>query len=369
MTVAEGAGADWRPGTTAVHADVDLDDGPDIAPPIHVSTTYARSGPDDELIYRRDDSRTVERLEAVLGALEGGRAVAFASGMAAITAVIRALRPKRVSLPAATYHGTRLLLELDVADGVVELVTPDALEAGDVWWLETPANPTCEVADVAAIAEAGRARGVVVVVDSTFATPLVQRPLELGAHVVVHATTKAINGHSDALGGVAVTDDEALADRLVQRRVLEGAVIGSLDAWLTLRGVRTLPLRMRRQAETAATLVEALEPLDVRRWYPTIGDPAQVAIATRQMVNGGSIFSFEFGGTSPEDADARASRCVGAMRLIRVATSLGGVETLAEHRRTVDDHARPGLIRVSVGIEEPEDLLDDLVRAIEVGLG
>ncbi len=358
MTAAPGSPSGWGAGTRAVHGDAGIEPGPDIAPPLHLSTTYARTGPDDELIYRRDDSRTVERLEAVLGELEGGVAVAFASGMAAITAVIRAVAPRRVSLPAATYHGTRMLLALDVADGRVELVEPDDLQAGDLWWLETPANPTCEVADIAAAAEA-RTRGVVVAVDSTFATPVVQQPLALGADVVVHATTKAINGHSDALGGAAITNDAGLLDRLRSRRVLEGAVMGAFDAWLTLRGLRTLPLRMERQSATAAALVDAIADLDVRRWYPTLDTQPGVGIARSQMRSGGSIFSFEFPGD-----DAAASRCMAELGLIRVATSLGGVETLAEHRRTVDADARPGLIRVSVGIEDLEDLRADLRGAI-----
>ncbi len=350
------------PSTRAVHADAGVEPGVDVAPPLHLSTTYRRSGPDDELVYRRDDSRTVERLEAVLGDLEGGTAVAFASGMAAITATIRALAPARISLPPATYHGTRLLAELAELDGHLRVVDPDELGEGDVRWLETPANPTCEVADIAAISADARARGVRVVVDSTFATPVLQQPLALGADVVVHATTKAINGHSDALGGVAVSNDPQILDALRRRRVLEGAVMGAFDAWLTLRGVRTLPLRLERQCATAAALVEALEPHPVRRWYSPLPGTAWSEIARRQMSAGGSVFSFEF------DEAATAAACTAAFELITVATSLGGVETLAEHRLLVDEHAPPGLIRLSVGIEDVDDLRADLLGAVEAAL-
>lgn len=344
------------PFTRALHADAGVASGPDVAPPIHVSTTFDRDG-QDQWVYRRDAHQTTVRLEAVLGALEGGHAVVYPSGMGAVAAALAHLRPRRISLPDDVYHGVRALVHRDAAAGRWTVVAPEHLEPGDVWWLETPSNPKCLVTDIAAVAVDAAPRDVRVVVDSTFATPLLQQPLGLGADLVMHSTTKFIAGHSDSMGGVLVTADHDTAAELRHDRHLDGAVPGALETWLALRGVRTLPLRIERQCATAGALAEALLDLVPRVWYPFAATQPARDVARRQMAAGGAVLSVEL-----DDYEA-ADRAIRRLRLFRRATSLGGVESLAEHRRTVDVAAPPGLIRLSVGLEDPADLLEDLTQA------
>ncbi len=343
------------PHTVALHADRAIGDDAGVAPPIHVSTTFDKAR-DPDRFYRRESHATTERLEAVVGQLEGGAAVAYPSGMAAIAAVLRLIRPRRIALPAEAYHGTR---ELVAAEPAWETAAPDGLGEGDVWWVETPSNPRCLVTDLAAVAGQAAARGAVVVVDSTFATPVLQRPLALGARFVVHAATKYIAGHSDAMGGLAVCADESDAAALRAARNLDGAIPGSLDAWLALRGVRTLPLRVERQSATAAALAGWLAEKVGRVWYPGLASHPGHDVAQRQMSAFGGIIAFELG--SREEAAAVVRR----LRLFRNATSLGGVESLAEHRIEADPESPPGLIRLSAGLEAPADLIADLAHALE----
>jgi cystathionine gamma-synthase len=346
------------PATTALHADRALAELPDVAPPLRPSTTFDRAG--GSAVYRRGDPEVAQRLESVLGALEGGHAVAYPSGMAAIASVLRWIRPVRIALPDDVYHGTRAFVEAEAARGAWALARPEGLEAGDVWWVETPSNPKCLITDLAVTVDAAHARGVVVVVDSTFATPVLQQPLALGADVVVHATTKAIAGHSDALGGVVVTPGADAADELMAARVRDGMIPGVLEAWLTLRGVRTLPLRVERQSATAAQVASWLhgDRRVERVWYPGLTDHPGHDAALRQMRGFGGILSFELG-----SADAAAS-AVRRLAVFRRATSLGGVESLAEHRVDADASAPPGLIRLSIGLEGVEDLLEDLDQSL-----
>jgi cystathionine gamma-synthase len=345
-----------NPFTTAVHGDDAVDDGSDIAAPIRVTTTYDRSSQPD-LVYRRDEHVTTHRLEAVLGAMEGGSAVVFASGMAAVAALLGLVRPRRIALGEGMYRGTQLLVEREVGRGTLALAEPDALESGDLWWLETPSNPKCLVTDIAAVVATARPRGVVVAVDSTFATPVLQNPLGLGADFVLHSTTKFIGGHSDALGGVVVAD-EGSAVELRDNRSLDGAVAGSLDAWLTLRGARTLPLRVERQSATATAIAAHLDGRVPAVWHPSLPNHPGHDVAQRQMRGWGGIVSFEM------ESSQRATEVRDAMHLIRNATSLGGVETLADLRRDHDPSAPEGLIRLSVGLEAAEDLIADLDQAL-----
>lgn len=322
-----------------------------------MATTYDRAAQHD-LVYRRSEHPTTERLEAVLGALEGGDAVVYPSGMAAVLAVLRHLRPRRIALPRDVYHGTRKLVGSEAATGALSVTAPADLESGDVWWVETPSNPRCEITDIAAVARAAAERGVVVVVDSTFATPILQQPLALGAGLVLHSTTKFISGHSDAMGGVLVSGDGATADALRYRRMEDGATPGSLDVWLTLRGVRTLPLRVERQSQSAAEIAAWLAPRVPVVWHPSLPDHPGHAIAARQMRDFGGVLSFEVEGGE------KAQSIVNRLRLFRTATSLGGVESLAEWRRSVNPAAPEGLIRLSVGLEAPVDLIADLGQAL-----
>lgn len=343
--------------TTALHGDDDVEDGSDVAPPIRVTTTYDRSGQSD-LVYRRYDHVTTRRLEAVFGAMEGGMALAYSSGMAATSAALRSLAPARMSIPEDLYGGTRDLVRAAAARGEWQLVEPAELAGGDVWWVETPSNPRCWVTDIAATVSEANERGVIVVVDSTFATPVLQQPLTLGAHAVMHSTTKFVGGHSDAMGGVLVTANGSFAADLRERRDHEGAIPGSLDSWLTLRGIRTLPLRVERQSATAQSIAEFLSGKVATVWYPTLeGQPGHDA-ALRQMSAGGALLSIEM------ESAARAMAVRDRLRMFRNATSLGGVESVADYRKDHDPSAPEGLIRLSVGLEAPRDLIADLEQAL-----
>src|SRR5512143_2857698 len=206
-----------RPDTLALHADEGLERAPDVAPPIHVSTTYAADN-EEGLVYSRAEHPTRRRLEAVLGALEGGHAVVYASGQAAATAALLHLRPRRVAIARGGYHGTHLALEALAPFGVAQIPIDAPLARGDLVWLETPKNPTCEIQDVAAHAARAHAAGASVLVDGTLATPVLQKPLALGADLVYHSVTKLLAGHSDALAGVLVARDAATATVLRDER-------------------------------------------------------------------------------------------------------------------------------------------------------
>ncbi len=344
------------PFTRALHADDDVPDSVDIAPPIHVASTYDRAQ-QNELVYRRDQHITTQRLEAVLGALEGGEAVAYPSGMAAIASLLRYLSPSRISLPADVYHGTRSYVT-SAPHGWKVLEGFDDLGPGDVAWLETPSNPKCLITDIAGMSSDLGPRGVIVVFDSTFATPVLQQPLSLGADYVVHSSTKYIGGHSDAMGGVVVSADPNRVAELQAARVIDGSIPGSLDVWLTLRGVRTLPLRIARQSETAAAIAEYLDGRVPLVWYPGLVTHPGHEVAARQMSAFGAIVSFEL--ASYEAAAAAATK----FRVFRRATSLGGVESVVEHRASVNPLAPPGLLRLSVGLEAPTDLIADLDQTL-----
>lgn len=301
---------------------------------------------------RTHGTETWAALEEAIGALEGGRAVAFASGMAAAAAIVYALAPRVVVIPTVSYLGVRSLLGEYGAQGHVELRPVDiadtaavaaAADGADVIWVETPTNPTLDEADLASIAKIASDRAARFVVDSTFATPLLQRPLDSGAAIVLHSGTKFIGGHSDLLIGLCVTNDDDIHDRLLKARTFQGATPGALEAFLALRGLRTMPIRLAEMQRNAAVLVERLRnhPGVVAVRYP--GQGAMVAIIVR-------------GGAASADAV-----CAG-VRVIVPATSLGGVETTIERRQkyTGDAHVDPGLLRLSVGIEDVEDLWADL---------
>jgi cystathionine gamma-synthase len=346
-----------QPDTAAIHADAGLEDAPDIAPPLHLSTTFA-SDNEDGLIYSRMEQPTRRRLEAVLGALEGGSAVVYASGQAATMAALLHLRPRRVALARGGYHGTHAVIESLRPFGLATAPLDAPLEAGDVVWLETPKNPTCEVADIAAHAARAHAAGATLVVDGTFAPPVLQQPLALGADLVMHSTTKFLSGHSDALGGVLVAPSAETAGQLRAARTTAGSVPGALETWLTLRGVRTLGVRVRRQVETATRVAAWLEGRVARVWHPSRPGHPGHDVARRQMRGPGAILSLEL------DTEEAARALPRHLALVRDATSLGGVESLVEWRRRQDPEAAPTLLRVSVGLEDPEDLIADLEQAL-----
>jgi len=324
--------------------------------------------------YSRDDGTpTWEALEQVVGGLEAGEAVAFASGMAAVAAVFEQLPGgARIALPEDVYQGVVGLAAGGAARGrwTVERIAA-ANTAGwiraaagvDLLWLESPSNPLLEVADLAAICAAPRKPGAIVAVDNTFATPLNQQPLELGATVAVQSATKLLGGHSDLLCGVATTRDAALAAALRHCRELTGATPGALEAYLVLRGVRTLALRLERAQATALALAEWLEghPRVERVRYPGLASHPTHAVAKRVLAGFGTVVSFDVaGGAAAADAVCRATR------LVRHATSLGGVESTMERRAAIpgQEHLPPGLLRLSVGIEHAADLRADLDQAL-----
>jgi len=309
-----------------------------------------------ERIYTRNEATPGwEALEALIGGLEGGEAVAFASGMAACAAVLDQLPSgAHLVLGDDCYQGVAGIAEAGARDhgwrverlnAADPLWVPRAQEA-DLLWVESPSNPLLDVADVAAICAAPRRPGTRVVVDNTFATPLLQQPLALGADLAIHSATKFIGGHSDLLLGIAVAREAEQAARLRAQRGLTGATPGTLEAFLALRGARTLPLRLRQASATAVTLAEQL------REHPTV---------QRVRYPGfGAIVSFELADAQAADHLCRSTR------LVRHATSLGGVETTMERRAAHpgQEHIPAGLIRMSVGCEDAEDLWRDLRRAL-----
>jgi cystathionine gamma-synthase len=353
-----------------------------VAPAIHPATTYARDEAyrlPSQRMYSRDDNATTEPAEGLLAALEGGAAaMTFASGMAAASAVFATLAPgDHVVAPRIMYWALRgWLLEFSGRWGVgldlVDTHDTDALRAAvrpgvtKVVWLETPANPTWDVTDIAAAAQIAHDAGARLAVDSTAATPFHTRPLALGADLVMHSATKYLNGHSDVIGGALVT--RALDDawqRLRTHRRTAGAVLGPFEAWLLHRGMRTLAVRVRRQSASAMHVAAALDGHPALRavLYPGLASHPQHAVAARQMHDGfGGMLSLCVNGGAPA-----ALAVAGRLRLFARATSLGGVESLIEHRASVEPPDSPvpkDLLRVSIGLEDPDELVADLRAAL-----
>ncbi len=326
--------------------------------------------------YARDDGTpTWEALEEIVGGLEGGKSVAFASGMAAISAVFDQLTAGAlVVLPEDCYQGVAGLAAAGAARNrwTVERLAVDdtsgwvrACAHADLLWLESPSNPLLTVADLAAICGVVRKPGSILAVDNTFATPLNQRPLSFGADVSIQSATKFIGGHSDLLAGVATTQDEALWEALRKSRELNGATPGALEAYLAVRGARTLAVRLERAQINAKVLAERLaeHPLVSVVRYPGLATHPTHEVARRVLKGFGSILSFDVRGGAVE-ADAVCA----AVRLIRHATSLGAVETTMERRAAIpgQEHLPASLLRISIGIEDVEDLWRDLDTALRV---
>lgn len=329
--------------------------------------------------YSRDDGTpTWEALEEIVGGLECGKAVAFASGMAAIAAIFDQLRTgASVVLPNDCYQGVAGLAAVGAERkrwSVQRVAVDDtagwirSCNTADLIWLESPSNPLLTVADLEAICVAPRRTGAIVAVDNTFATPLNQQPLDFGATVSLQSATKFIGGHSDLLAGVATTRDEALWHSLRKSRELNGATPGTLECFLAVRGARTLSLRLQRAQETAALLAERLEshPRVTRVRYPGLSSHPTHEIAKRVLKGFGTIISFDVhGGADVADAVCRA------IKLIHHATSLGAVESTMERRAAIpgQGHLPPSLLRLSVGIENANDLWIDLESALRSAAG
>ncbi|MBV8835392.1 MAG: aminotransferase class I/II-fold pyridoxal phosphate-dependent enzyme [Alphaproteobacteria bacterium] len=351
-----------------------------VALPVHVSTTYIRD-PDNQYrtgyIYGRPDNATVRQTEAVLAALEGAaQAMLFGSGMAAATSVVLALPPgSRVLAPQVCYWGFRdwLINEAPLFGYKVDLVDMSDLAAvraamkpdTKLVWIETPGNPLWNITDIAAVAEIAHAGGAVLGVDSTVATPVFTRPLSLGADIVMHSATKYLNGHSDVIAGaLGCARDDALWARIRQVRGHHGAILGPFEAWLLLRGLRTLDIRVRAATESAALLASRFQshPQVASVLYPGLPSHPGHAIAVKQMSGYGGMLSIRV------KAGERAAISTAArVELWKRATSLGGVESLIEHRASIEGPSSPcppDLLRLSVGLEDAGDLYNDLDRAL-----
>jgi cystathionine gamma-synthase len=353
-----------------------------IIPPLQPSTTFARAADYQLLsgrVYTRDEGPTVEPAERLLAHLEGGAgAMLFASGMASATAVFRALcRPgDHVVAQDVMYYGLRAWLKRMAVEWQIEVDLVDAARTEElrrvvrrgktrIVWIETPANPTWDIVDLATAAKIAHGAGALLCVDSTVPTPVHTRPIEHGADLVMHAATKYLNGHSDVLAGALVT---ARADevwqKLHQYRHDDGACLGPFEAWLLLRGMRTLFPRVERQSATALELARRLERLPgVRVLYPGLTSHPGHEVACRQMQRGfGGMLSVRLAG-----GRSAALAAAGKMEVFLRATSLGGVESLVEHRETAegaDTISPPDLLRLSIGIEDVEDLWQDLSQAL-----
>ncbi|MEO3867546.1 PLP-dependent aspartate aminotransferase family protein [Nonomuraea sp. B12E4] len=365
-----------RPETVAVTAGRPPDrPGEPLNVPIVMASNFRAGSPGLATVeYSRDGGTPTWRaLEAAVGALEGGHATAFASGMAAVFAVLDLLPiGSRVVVPSDSYSTLRALLRTDGARGrwkldYVDVTDTDAVltaaESADLLWLESPTNPLMDVADLARLCAGARAAGTLVAVDNTFATPLLQRPLTLGADFVVHSGTKFIGGHSDLLIGLTVTADEDLNEQLGTRRELAGATPGGLEAYLALRGLRTMAVRLAAGQRSAGELAERLHahPAVSRVRYPGLADDPGHSRAAAQMDGFGAVLSFEVSG-----GEQAADRVCEGLGVIRAATSLGGVESTIERRAKLpgQEHVPASLLRLSVGCEHVEDLWEDLDQAL-----
>jgi cystathionine gamma-synthase len=353
-----------------------------VVPPIHVTTTFIRD-PDNQYrtgnVYGRPDNETVREAEAILAMLENAaHALVFGAGMSAATAVFLALQPgDHVVASKVMYWALRNWLTQDLQSWGVRVDFVDtsdfaaveaALQPGvtKLVWLETPANPLWTVSDIAAISKLAHAVGARVAVDSTCATPVLTRPLELGADIVMHAATKYLNGHSDVLAGaLAANSDDAFWGRIKRVRAMQGMILGPFEAYLLIRGMRTLHLRVREACASALELANrfANHKAVAEVLYPGLPTHAGHAIAVRQMQGGfGGMLSIRV--RSGEQAAIAAAAKV---RLWKRATSLGGVESLIEHRASIEGPGSPcppDLLRLSVGIEDVEDLYRDLDAAL-----
>jgi cystathionine gamma-synthase len=373
--------------TLAIHAGQEPDPQTGaVVPPIYQVSTYKQDGVGglrDGYEYSRTANPTRHALEECLAALEGGRrALAFASGMAAEDCLLRAVCAPgdHVVIPDDAYGGTfrlisRVLAEWGVSYRPVPIsdiaAVADALaeRPATVLWAETPTNPLLSIADISALADVAHQAGALLVVDNTFASPYLQQPLALGADAVVHSTTKYLGGHSDVVGGAVVVADPALGERLAFLQNATGAVAGPFDAWLTLRGVKTLAVRMDQHSRNAARVADMLtsHPAVTEVRYPGLPSHPGHEVAAKQMRDFGGMVSFRVRG-----GEAAAVAACGRTRLFTLGESLGGVESLVEHPGRMTHASAAGsplevpddLIRLSVGIETGADLLEDLRQAL-----
>lgn len=371
------------PETIAAHALHSIDEATgSVVPPLHTATTFAR---DDDYqlrgthLYSRYGNPTIDQAEQVIARLENGHdALVFASGLAGIAALFETVKPgAHIVVPEIMYWGTRDLMTrmIEKQRITATYVDPADLEAlraamvpgkTELVWMETPVNPVWDVIDIRAVADIAHAAGAELAVDSTSASPVVTRPLDHGADIVFHSVTKYLNGHSDVLGGALVTgkDNARWAEARSVRNVT-GGILAPFEAWLLIRGMRTLFVRVNKAAETSLAIARHLEhhPKVEKVLYPGLQSHPHHEIARRQMDGFGAMMSICVKGGMAE-----AGRFIRALQIFLPATSLGGVESLAEHRKVIEGDASPipdNLIRLSVGIESRDDLIADLEQALD----
>ncbi len=368
--------------TIAVHGGTDTGDNlADVTQPIHLSTTFERNpdGSVNEYNYTRAGNPNREAVEKKISSIEGSKtAITFSSGLAAINALLEnILKPgSHILIPDDCYHGTRTLIdtflkrwevsfdEVDMTDvaKIEQAITKNTL----LILIETPSNPQLKITDLGAVVKLAEAHNILTACDNTFATPILQKPLEMGIDYVMYSSTKFFSGHSDILGGVLTTNrEDAISLRIREYQKVAGAVPSPFDCWLLNRSLSTLPLRFTVQCANAAALADFLEGHDriKKVFYPGLASHENHHIAKKQMQNGyGSIISILVDGNQPQ-----AFEFAGKLNLFKHATSLGGVESLVEHRRSVEgDHpiSPENLIRISVGIEHIDDLIADIKQAL-----
>lgn len=358
-----------------------------VVPPIHVATTFLRD-PDNQYrsgnVYGRPDNETIREAERMIGLLEGAAAaMVFGSGMSAAIAVFMALKPgDHIVAPKVMYWALRGWLLNDAAEWGLETSFVDATSPADLAaaiipgrtklvWIETPANPLWGITDIAEAARIAHAAGARLAVDSTGATPILTRPLEHGADIVMHAATKYLNGHSDVVAGaLAVSAADAFWARIKRVRAIQGLILGPLEGYLLIRGMRTLHLRVEAACRNAMELATRLSnhPAVLEVLYPGLETHPGHAIAKRQMQGGfGGMLSIRLRPRGDQSGEAMAIRAAGRVSLWKRATSLGGVESLIEHRGSIEGPGSPcplDLLRLSTGIEDVEDLYRDLDQAM-----
>lgn len=374
--------------TKAIHTgqEPDAATGATITPIYQTSTfTQEKIGVTKGYDYSRSDNPTREVLEKAIAALENGAyGLAFASGLAAETAILSLLKPGDNIVAADDLYGgtyrlfTKVIANQGITTTFADGTNPASIESyitknTKLIWIETPTNPLLKLSDIKAISKIAKDRGILLVVDNTFATPYFQKPLDLGADIVVHSVTKYINGHSDVVGGAVVTNNEELFQQIKFYQNAAGAILGPFDSWLTLRGLKTLTVRMERHESNAKKIAEFLvsNPNVINVNYPGLETHPQHNLAKKQMTGFGGMISFEIQGGIPE-----VNKFVESLKIFSLAESLGGVESLVSHPAQMTHASIPAyqrknigindnLIRLSVGIEDVEDLIADLKYALD----
>jgi len=353
-----------------------------VSTPIYLSSTYKRNSDgsyNNDLVYSRSDNPNRKIVEHSIAQLENGKhAFAFSSGMAAVSAIFQSLKTgDHIILPDDIYYAIKNLMEQvfkpwELTYDLVDMTDLKAIEnaikpSTSLIWIESPSNPQLKISDIAAISKIAKNKNILCVVDNTWATPVFQNPLELGATIVLHSSTKYFGGHSDVIGGCVVVNNDTLAEKIKAIQVLSGAVPSPFDCWLIARGIQTLHLRVTKQAENALKLAQYLENHQKieKVNYPGLEIHSQHLIAKRQLKNGfGAMLSILIKGNEKETFEISTK-----LKYFTTATSLGGVESLVEHRKSVEGKESPtpsNLLRISVGIEHIDDLIADWENALEM---